>query len=134
MRAGYAADCRGDRRVSLGRTIGGRGSRPAASQGANRVCRLGYLGTAYGALLRGGFRPSQSILVNGATGVLGVGAVPLGIALGASRVVCVGRKERVLARLQEIHPRRIVTVVRRKDGSDAARIAEAAAGATEKPC
>lgn len=102
---------------------------PAASLDASRLCRLGYLGTAYGALLRGGFRPSQNILVNGATGVLGVGAVLLGIAMGASRVVCVGRKERVLTRLQELDPRRIVTVVRRNDGSDAARIAEAAAGA-----
>lgn len=101
---------------------------PASSLDASRLCRLGYLGTAYGAFLRGGFRPSQNILVNGATGVLGVSTVLLGLAMGASRVACVGRKERVLARLHELDPRRIVTVARRNDGSDAARIAEAAAG------
>jgi len=101
----------------------------AGSMDAALLCRLGYLGTGYGGIVRGGFRPGQSLIVNGATGVLGVGAVLLGLAMGASRIICVGRKEEVLERLKNLDPKRVISVQRRGDGADARRIASAAGGA-----
>lgn len=93
------------------------------------LARLGYLGTAYGGLLRAGLRPGQSLLVNGATGVVGVSTVLVGLAMGASRIVCVGRKVVVLDELRSLDTKRIVPVAYRNDGDDGNRIAEAARGA-----
>lgn len=72
------------------------------------LCRLGWLGTAYGALLKAGFRSGQSLAINGATGMVGAGAVLLGLAMGACRIVAIGRSQAVLKALGGIDAR-IVT-------------------------
>lgn len=90
------------------------------------LTRLGYVGTSYGGLVKGGFRPSESLIVTGATSVLGVSAVLLGLGMGASKVVAVGRKEDVLKRLRKTDPKRVAIVVARGDDSDADRIRAAA--------
>lgn len=69
--------------------------------------RFGYLGTAYSALRKAGVRAGSSVLINGATGTLGVGAVLLARALGATRILCVARKRPLLERLRAIEPSRI---------------------------
>lgn len=69
--------------------------------------RFGYLGTAYSALRKAGVRAGSSVLINGATGTLGVGAVILARALGATRILCVARKRPLLDRLLAIDPSRI---------------------------
>lgn len=69
--------------------------------------RFGYLGTAYSALRKAGIRAGSSVLINGATGTLGVGAVLLARAMGATRILCVARKRPLLERLQAIDPQRI---------------------------
>ncbi|WP_068636768.1 alcohol dehydrogenase catalytic domain-containing protein [Thauera butanivorans] len=72
--------------------------------------RLGYLGTAYSAIRKSGLRPGQAILILGATGTLGVGAVLLALAFGAGRVVAAGRDPAALERLVELDPQRVIPV------------------------
>lgn len=93
--------------------------------GPDRLCRLGYLGTAYGGLMRAGFRPGMSLIVSGATGVIGVGAVLLGLAMGASRIIATGRKQEVLGRLARLD-RRITAVPLVGDEKDLRAVAAAA--------
>ena len=71
------------------------------------AARFGYLGTAYGALTRGGVDQTTSVLINGATGTLGVGAVLLALAMGAPKILAVARNEELLKALQALAPHRI---------------------------
>ncbi|WP_205342682.1 alcohol dehydrogenase catalytic domain-containing protein [Denitrificimonas caeni] len=72
--------------------------------------RLGYLGTAYSAIRKSQLRPSQSIMILGASGTLGVGATLLALAFGASRVVVVARDTEALERLRALDPHRIIAI------------------------
>ena len=67
-----------------------------------QLATLNVLAVAYGALLRGGFKPGMSVLVNGATGNIGACAVFLASALGASRIICLGRDAAVLKEQEEL--------------------------------
>lgn len=69
--------------------------------------RFGYLGTSYGALRRARVGSDTTVLVNGATGTLGVGAVLLALAMGAPKILAVARNEELLGRLRALDPRRI---------------------------
>src|SRR5690349_3475279 len=62
----------------------------------DQASRFGYLGTSYSALTIGRVGPRTSVLVNGATGTLGVGAVMLALAMGAPRVLAVARNRELL--------------------------------------
>jgi alcohol dehydrogenase len=95
-----------------------------------QLANLSYLTIAYGALLRGDFRPSQKIVVNGATGGLGVSSVITALAMGASKIVAVGRDLDTLEKVQQLDPKRIVTATLSGSYSEyAERIDEAAGGA-----
>jgi D-arabinose 1-dehydrogenase-like Zn-dependent alcohol dehydrogenase len=72
--------------------------------------RFGYLGTAYSAIRKAALRPSQNILVLGASGTLGVGATLLALAFGAARVLVVARDSEALARLEALDPRRVIGI------------------------
>lgn len=69
------------------------------------LTRLGWLGTAQSAFDRTNFQPGSTVSVLGATGLLGVSAVHLALANGASRVVCVGRNVKRLEALRVLSPR-----------------------------
>ena len=72
--------------------------------------RLGYLGTSYAALKSSGVGPGSTVLVNGVTGTLGVGAVLLALAMGATRILGIGRKPEVMARLEKLGRGRVKTL------------------------
>ena len=72
--------------------------------------RFGYLGTSYATLQLAGTRAGSWILINGVTGTLGVGAVMWALAMGASRILGLGRNRDVLARLGALAPRRVFTL------------------------
>src|SRR6266478_8036728 len=74
------------------------------------LARLGYIGTSHNAIRRGNFEPGHIVVVNGATGVLGVGTVWLLLARGAARVVAIGRRKETLERLHALDPKRVTTV------------------------
>lgn len=73
----------------------------------SRATRLGYLGTAYAAVKKLGPLTGKTLIVNGATGTLGVGVTMLALALGVSRVFAVARGLPLLERLKALAPERI---------------------------
>jgi alcohol dehydrogenase len=90
------------------------------------LARLGYFGTAYHAIRRGAFAPGQVVVVNGATGILGVSAVLLLLAMGAARIVAMGRRASALERLRALDRRRVVAVRVDGDAIDAHALIDAA--------
>ena len=72
--------------------------------------RWGYLATSFAALRLGGAGAGSWIAINGVTGTLGVGAVLLALAMGATRILGWGRNRPVLERLQALAPRRVATL------------------------
>jgi threonine dehydrogenase-like Zn-dependent dehydrogenase len=69
--------------------------------------RFGYIGTAYSGLRKANLQAGQTVLVDGGTGTLGVGAVISALAMGASQVFASGRNKPLLEKLQKIDPQRI---------------------------
>ena len=89
-----------------------------------------YLGISYGAVVRGDFRPGQIVVVNGATGTIGTGVVLLVLALGACRVIAVGRDVDTLKSLEALDPKRVSIVALSSSlDEDAKKIAALAADA-----
>ena len=74
------------------------------------AARFGYLGTAYAGLKAGGVTGGSWVLINGVTGTLGVGAVIWALALGATRILGLGRNRDILDRLRQLAPPRIETL------------------------
>ena len=73
----------------------------------NEPARFGYLGTAYSALKKLGVGPGRSVLINGISGMLGLCAVLLALAMGATTILGVGRNRALLDRVKAIAPERI---------------------------
>ncbi|MHB1219438.1 MAG: alcohol dehydrogenase catalytic domain-containing protein [Alphaproteobacteria bacterium] len=99
---------------------------PADSAPPSLLVRLGWIGTCYGGFLRADFRPGNTVVINAATGLVGTCGVLLSLAMGAAKIVAVGRKRVVLEELVRIDPARIVSVPA-EAGAEA--IAKAAGGA-----
>jgi alcohol dehydrogenase len=83
--------------------LAGLDDRPAAD-----LIGLAKLIVPYGGLQRSGLRGGETIIVNGAAGYFGSGAVMLAIAMGAGRVVAVGRKAAALDSLRQVFGLRLV--------------------------
>lgn len=71
------------------------------------AARFGYLGTAYRALRRGGAGPGSTVLVNGISGTLGIGAALFGLGMGVRRILGTGRNRELLQRVKQLAPNRI---------------------------
>lgn len=93
-----------------------------------QLVTLTYLAIPYGGLLRGNLRPSQTIIINGATGNLGAGAVLVALAMGAAKVVAVGRDTKTLEKLVQLNPERVVSVALHGDASEYGKQIQQAAG------
>lgn len=99
---------------------------------AAELIGLAKLIVPFGGLQRSGLRGGQTIIINGATGYFGSGAVMLAVAMGAARVVAVGRKHDALERLRETFgPRVIPAVVTGDAAKDLAIIRHAAGGSAD---
>jgi alcohol dehydrogenase len=96
---------------------------------ATELIGLAKLIVPFGGLQRGGLRGGHTIIVNGATGYYGSGAVMLAVAMGAGRVVAVGRRQAALEQLREAFgPRVIPAKVTGDAQKDLATIRHAAGG------
>ncbi len=93
-----------------------------------QLCRLGWFGTAYGAVVKARLQPGETVIVNGASGMVGSSGVLIALAMGASRVVALGRNRTNLDAVAALAPGRIVPVVLTGATNDAAAIREAAGG------
>jgi alcohol dehydrogenase len=99
---------------------------------ATELIGLAKLIVPLGGLQRSGLRGGQTIIVNGATGYFGSGAVMLAVAMGAGRVVAVGRKQAALETLREAFGPRVVPAVVTGNGTeDVSVIRRAARGAAD---
>ncbi|MCP2636059.1 alcohol dehydrogenase catalytic domain-containing protein [Microbacterium sp. HD4P20] len=74
-----------------------------------QATRLGYLGTAYAGLKKLGPMTGKTLIIDGATGTLGVGVTLLALATGVSRIFAVARGAELLARVKALAPDRIDT-------------------------
>lgn len=96
---------------------------------ATELIALAKLIVPFGGLQRTGLTGGQTILVNGATGYFGSGAVMLAASMGAGRVVAVGRRREALENLRAVFGRRVVPAVVTGDaGKDLDIIGKAAGG------
>lgn len=90
------------------------------------AARLGYLGTAFAALRKLGPLAGKSVIINGISGTLGLGATLFALAMGASRILGTGRNRALLERVRALAPHRIEVF-----STDDGRIAEWARRRTE---
>lgn len=72
----------------------------------DQAARLGYLGTAYSALKKVNAGPGDTILVNGLSGTLGIGAAIFGLALGVNKILGTGRDKKLLEEVKALAPSR----------------------------
>lgn len=83
----------------------------------------------FGGLMRGRLQAGETLVVSGATGAYGTAAVLVGLAMGAARVVAVGRNATALNVLAALAPERIKTVAATGDSTaDTEAIREACNG------
>jgi alcohol dehydrogenase len=101
----------------------------AAGVDPGRLCRMGWIGTAYGGLVKAALLPGETVIVAGATGILGVSTVQLALAMGAARVIAIGRRADVLRQVAALDPGRVVAVAAETETGLAAALAREAAGA-----
>src|SRR5262249_47378585 len=71
------------------------------------AARFGYLGTAYAAMKELNVGPGETFLVNGISGMLGLNAAMLALAMGATRILGTGRNLALLQKVKALSPRRI---------------------------
>ncbi len=99
---------------------------------AERLATLSKFAIPFGGLRRGRLAAGETVAVNGAAGNFGSGAVLAALAMGASKVVAIGRREAPLQSLVALGGGRVVPVVLVGDVErDAAAIRAAADGGVD---
>jgi alcohol dehydrogenase len=99
---------------------------------AERLAGISKLAVPYGGFRRGALEAGETVVVNGATGYFGSGAVLVALALGASRVVAAGRDRAGLDALAKVCGPRVAPVALTGDpAQDAARLRDAAGGGAD---
>lgn len=69
--------------------------------------RFGYLGTSYSALKKAQVGPGKTVLIDGASGTLGLGGVLNALAMGATTVFGTGRNADLFQDVKALSPERI---------------------------
>ncbi len=69
--------------------------------------RFGYLGTSYSALKKAQVGPGKTVLIDGASGTLGIGGVLNALAMGATKIFGTGRNAELLQDVKALAPDRI---------------------------
>lgn len=72
--------------------------------------KVAQIAIGYRALKRSRLHSGETVIVNGASGIAGIGTVLSALAMGAAHVVAVARNPERLAQIRAIDPRRITTV------------------------
>ena len=109
----------------------------------NEICKVSQINVGYRALKRARLHSGETVLVNGASGITGIGTVLSALAMGAAQIIAVARNPARLERVRAIDPKRIATVALRRgesitstvrkltDGQGASVLAELAPGGIE---
>jgi alcohol dehydrogenase len=99
---------------------------------SERLATLGKFAVPFGGLRRGRLTAGETVVINGASGYFGSAAVLAALALGASRVIALGRRREPLQTLVELGHSRIVPVLLTGDGAaDAVSIRSASGGGAD---
>jgi threonine dehydrogenase-like Zn-dependent dehydrogenase len=72
-----------------------------------QAARFGYLGTAYAGLRKAGAGPDTSVLIDGISGTLGLGAALIALGRGVPRIYGTGRNRKLLEKVRALAPSRI---------------------------
>jgi alcohol dehydrogenase len=99
---------------------------------SERLAVLGKFAVPFGGLRRGRLTAGETVVINGASGYFGSAAVLAALALGASRVIALGRRLEPLQTLVELGRGRVVPVLLTGDGAaDVAAIRSASGGGAD---
>jgi alcohol dehydrogenase len=96
--------------------------------GAAQLVALNRFIIPFGGLLRGRLAAGETLIVTGATGAYGTAAVLLGVAMGAARVIAVGRNATALEAVARAGGSRVSTVTLTGDVQTDAGALRAASG------
>ena len=109
----------------------------------DEMCKVSQINVGYRALKRARLHSGETVLVNGASGITGIGTVLAALAMGAPLIIAVARNPARLERVRAIDPKRIATVALGRgesitntvkqltDGQGASVLAELAPGGIE---
>ncbi len=78
----------------------------------DQICKVSQMTVGYRALKRARLHSGETVIVNGATGITGIGTVMSALAMGAAHVIAVARNPVRLEQIRAINPRRISTIGR----------------------
>lgn len=71
------------------------------------AARFGYIGTAYAGLKKARLEAGQTLIIDGATGTLGLGGTLCALGMGARKIFATGRNKELLEKLKSLDPVRI---------------------------
>jgi threonine dehydrogenase-like Zn-dependent dehydrogenase len=109
----------------------------------DEMCKVSQINVGYRALKRAHLHSGEIVLVNGASGITGIGTVLSALAMGAPLIIAVARNPVRLRRIRAIDPKRIATIALGRgesitnrvkeltDGQGASVLAELAPGGIE---
>lgn len=99
---------------------------------SERLAVLAKFVVPFGGLRRGRLAAGETVVINGAAGYFGSAAVLAALALGAAKVIALGRRPAALQKLVELGHGRVVPVLLSGDsGADATAIRAVAGGGVE---
>lgn len=76
----------------------------------DKLCRVSQMAVGMRALKRTRLEAGETVIVNGATGITGIGVVLSALAMGAAHVIAIARDPVRLANFRKIDPERISTI------------------------
>ncbi len=76
----------------------------------NEMCKVSQINVGYRALKRARLHSGETVLINGASGITGIGTVLSALAMGAPLIIAVARNPARLERVRAIDPKRIATI------------------------
>jgi alcohol dehydrogenase len=94
----------------------------------NEMCKVSQMTVGYRALKRARLHSGETVIVNSASGITGIGTVLSALAMGAARVIAVARNPVRLERIRAIDPKRVSTVALAKGESITKTVKELTGG------
>ena len=94
----------------------------------NEMCKVSQINVGYRALKRARLHSGETVLVNGASGITGIGTVLSALAMGAPLVIAVARNPARLERVRAIDPKRIATIALGRGESITNKVKELTSG------
>ncbi|MCH6545723.1 MAG: alcohol dehydrogenase catalytic domain-containing protein [Deltaproteobacteria bacterium] len=76
----------------------------------DQICKVSQMTVGYRALKRARLHSGETVIVNGATGITGIGTVMSALAMGAAHIIAVARNPVRLEQIRAINPQRISTI------------------------